>query len=237
LYFAHNSTTVEKNKVKLYNSQHEGLFIIIKNGLIMDAIQSSIDFLVEVERLKGIFRKAKVKSNNNRRENSAEHSWHAAIAAQILKQFIVVDIDIDKVVQMLLIHDIVEIYAGDMFAFDDINAQQNQKLKENDAIEKLCSKFNLKQVHIFKSLWLEFEECKTNDSKYAKSVDRIVPLIQNMHNNGGSWSEFGTSKAQILKHNEFLKDVSTDLWMYLNSQIDIAVEKGWVSDEPPSDNV
>ena len=197
----------------------------------MDKVQSSIDFLLELEHLKSIYRKGRIKADSNRRENSAEHSWYVAISAQILKDFIDVEVDINKVIQMLLIHDIVEIYTGDIFAFEDEQAKKTHKLKEHKAIEALCYKHNLKQVHVFKALWQEFEECVTNESKFAISVDRIMPFIQNINNNGGSWSEFGTTKIQILNHNKILKDVSLGLWHYINIQLEFAISKGWVLDE------
>lgn len=153
------------------------------------------------------------------------------MAAQILKDFIDIDVDTNKVIQMLLIHDIVEIYAGDMFAFEEKGRKESHKLEEKKAIDRLCSKFNLKQVEFFKSLWLEFEEGITNESKFALSMDRIMPFIQNTHNNGGSWSEFGTTKTQILNHNKVLKDISLELWTYINSQLELAINQGWILDE------
>lgn len=195
-----------------------------------DEIQSSINFLQEIEHLKSIYRKARVKADANRRENSAEHSWYAAIAAQIVKEFIDVDVDINKVIQILLIHDIIEIYAGDMFAFEDKQVKESHKINEMQAIENLCLKHNLQQVNIFKSLWHEFEACTTNEAKFAISVDRMMPFIQNMNNNGGSWAEFGITKTQILHHNQMLRDISSGLWQYLNDQLILAVSKGWVVD-------
>lgn len=197
----------------------------------MNNIKASVDFLIELDQLKSIYRKAKIKCDHNRQENSAEHSWHVAIASQILKDFTAIEIDINKVTQMLLIHDIVEIYAGDMFSFENERSKESHKLEEYKAIEKLCTQFNLTQVKIYKDLWHEFEACTTNEAKFARSVDRILPFIQNMNNKGGSWAEFGTTKQQILNHNKISKEVSSELWEYINNQLDFAVNKGWIIDE------
>jgi putative hydrolase of HD superfamily len=194
----------------------------------MSKIQKSIDFLLEIEQLKRVYRKARVKSDQNRRENSAEHSWHIAIAGQVLKDFCDFDVDINKVMQMLLIHDIVEIYTGDMPAYSDKALKDNHKIKEFQAMERLCSEFKLGQVNVFRELWQEFEAGVTNEAKFAMSVDRITPFIQNVHSEGGSWVESGATKAQILEHNKILQYVSAELWSYANTKIEFAVQQGWV---------
>lgn len=192
------------------------------------SVDQSINLIMELEKLKAVYRKTKVQVDDNRHENSAEHSWHSSLAAQILYGFSDIKVDINKVIKMLLIHDIAEMYAGDLFAFDD-NQQQHKKL-EYEAINRLFNNFPLESVAKIRQLWFEFEEGTTPEAQFALCVDRILPFLQNIHNEGGSWVEFNISKSQILKRNELLQSVSAELWDYLISQLDRAVVKGWVLD-------
>lgn len=194
------------------------------------SIETSIGLIMELEKLKSVQRKTKVKSDNNRQENSAEHSWHASLLAFALSDFIDIQVDINKVIKMLLIHDIVEIYAGDMFAFADEQQKIIQEKNEYNAINQLYEKFPINKAKIIKELWLEFEEGKTLEAKFALSMDRIAPFLINMHNGGGSWLEFGISKSQILKRNQVLKEVSHSLWEYFKQQLDKAIANGWIID-------
>lgn len=194
------------------------------------SVDQSINLIMELEKLKAVYRKTKVQVDDNRHENSAEHSWHSSLAAQILYGFADINVDINKVINMLLIHDIAEMYAGDMFAFDD-NQQQNQHKKlEHEAINRLFNNFPLESVAKIRQLWFEFEEGATPEAQFALCVDRILPFLQNIHNEGGSWAEFNISKSQILKRNELLQSVSAQLWDYLTTELDRAVAKGWVVD-------
>ncbi len=186
---------------------------------------------MELENLKGVYRKSKIKSDNNRLENSAEHSWHAALAAYVLSDFLGDTVDVNKVIQMILIHDIAEMYVGDLFAFDSQHRQNEQKSKEHNAINEMASKFQLKQVDNLKALWLEFEEGKSLEAKFALAMDRFMPFLQNMNNGGGTWLAFGINKSQILERNKGLQELSLELWEYLNKELDKAVSQGWVVDK------
>ncbi|RTK93949.1 MAG: HD domain-containing protein [Neisseriaceae bacterium] len=197
----------------------------------VDEIENSFAFLREIDKLKSIYRKAKIKSDGNRYENSAEHSWHAALAAQVLQNYFELDVDINKVIQMLLVHDLVEIYAGDTPAFAENVNYTEQHNTELLAIENLANKFPLEQVQKFKNLWLEYEELATSESKFALCIDRIMPIMQNIHNYGGSWREFNVSKSKLQERNKLLKELSPKLWQFVNQQFDIAIANGWISAE------
>lgn len=192
-------------------------------------IAHSLNLITELEKLKSIQRKTTVKADNNRRENSAEHSWQVALSAYILSDFIDIEIDVNKVIQMLLIHDVVEIYAGDLFAFADSTQKAQQMQNEYNAIADLYKKFPSDKAKEIKSLWIEFEEGKTSEAKFALSVDRFLPFLQNINNQGGSWNEFNISKQQVLERNKTLAEVSSTLWQYMNEKLDKAVEKGWIA--------
>jgi putative hydrolase of HD superfamily len=196
----------------------------------MEELNKQLDFIIELDKLKGIYRQALVKSDNNRFENSAEHSWHISLTAQILHEYAIEKVNISRVMSMLLIHDIVEIDAGDMFAFSDKEALAGQEAKEADAARRIFGLLPEQQFLSFKQLWFEFENAETIDAKFAKAMDRILPLLQNMRNEGGSWARNNVKKSQVIKRNKYLEGLAPQLWLYVREQIDLAVDKGWLSD-------
>jgi putative hydrolase of HD superfamily len=130
---------------------------------------------------------------------------------------------------MLLIHDIVEIYAGDTYAYDnhDVLAEQNDK--EVAALEKIFSLLPNSEAKEYKMLWFEFEDNKTLEAKFSKAIERAVPVFQNMQNDGGSWVAYGkVPKEKVISRNSGLKDIAPELWGYVKGQIDIAVQNGWL---------
>lgn len=197
----------------------------------MKQLNQQLDFIIELDRLKGIYRQTSVKSDNNRFENSAEHSWQIALAAPILQEYANEKINITRVMSMLLIHDIVEIDAGDMFAFSDAEDHSLQEGKEFAAAKRIFGLLPEKQFLYYQALWIEFEEAETSDARFAKAMDRLLPVLQNMRNNGGSWAIHKISKSQVLKRNSYLQGLVPDLWLYVCDQIDYAVEKGWLIDQ------
>jgi putative hydrolase of HD superfamily len=196
----------------------------------MEELNQQLDFIIELDRLKGVYRQALVKSDKNRFENSAEHSWHITLTAHILHEYAAEKVNISRVMCMLLIHDIVEIDAGDMFAFSDQKALAYQQDKEIAAAERLFGLLPEKQFQTFNQLWLEFEDAQTVDARFAKAIDSILPLLQNMRNEGGSWVRHKVNKSQVMKRNRFLEGLAPDLWLYVCQQIDYAVEQGWLVD-------
>jgi putative hydrolase of HD superfamily len=135
------------------------------------------------------------------------------------------------VMSMLLIHDIVEIDAGDMFAFSDKQALAEQQEKEIAAATRIFGLLPDKQFQAFNALWLEFEEAETVDARFAKAIDSVLPFLQNIKNEGGSWVKHKVNKSQVLKRNSFLEGLAPQLWLYVCQQIDNAVEQGWLLDE------
>ncbi len=194
----------------------------------MKRLQQQMRFIRELEQLKTVYRQTTVKPDNNRHENSAEHSWQISLSAQILAEYAEESINIQRVVNMLLIHDVVEIDAGDTFAFAAQEDLEDQEDKEITAANRLFGLLPEDQFAELKSLWLEFEAAETADARFAKSIDRILPLVQNMANQGGSWVKHKINKAQVLKRNEHLEGLSPKLWDYAQQQINLAVEQGWL---------
>jgi len=197
----------------------------------MDELNQQLDFIIELDKLKGVYRQALLKSDKNRYENSAEHSWHISLTAQILHEYAVEKVNISRVMSMLLIHDIVEIDAGDMFAFSDVTDLAEQEDKELAAARRIFGLLPEKQFQTFQLLWIEFENAESIDARFAKAMDRVLPLLQNMRNEGGSWTRHDIAKSQVLERNKYLKGLAPQLWLYVSKQIDLAVKQGWLRDE------
>ncbi|MGB1238428.1 MAG: HD domain-containing protein [Pseudomonadales bacterium] len=193
-------------------------------------LSSQLSFILELDKLKAVQRKARVRADANRYENSAEHSWHIAMAAHVLREYAEGDVDINRVVSMLLLHDIVEIDAGDTFAFAEPERLDAQHAQELAAAERLFGLLPAAQGQAYLALWLEFEAAQSVDACFAKAMDRILPLIQNMQNDGGSWAQHSVAKSQVLARNRFLASSAPALWEYACAQIELACERGWLED-------
>jgi len=194
----------------------------------MKDLNKQFDFIIELDKLKGIYRQALIKADKNRFENSAEHSWQIALTAHILHEYAVEEVNVSRVMSMLLIHDIVEIDAGDTFAFADPAILAGQESVELEAANRLFGLLPEKQFLHFKALWIEFEDAKSTDARFAKAMDRILPLLQNMRNEGGSWARHSVKKSQVLSRNQYLEGLAPKLWSYVCEQVDIAVKQGWL---------
>ena len=189
-----------------------------------------LTFIAELEKLKAVYRKTMVKTDNNRHENSAEHSWHIALQALALEEYAQEPVDILRVVKMLLIHDIVEIDSGDVFAFADQAAHSAQRELELKAAERLFGLLPAGQADEYQQLWLEFEALETTDARFARAMDCFLPVIQNMNNDGGTWAEYQVTRTQVLIRNRHLESLAPALWNYLQEQVDMCVENGWLQD-------
>lgn len=174
-------------------------------------LDDQLAFLTEIDALKGIIRASPI-LDKSRQENTAEHSWHLAMYALILGESAPPSVNIDRVIKMLLIHDIVEIDAG------DTPIHRNQGLKEQDALEKAAADrlFGIlpkKQGLELHALWHEFEAANSEDAKYAKALDRLQPLIQNVETGGGTWIESEVSEEQVRKrYGPTIRTGSEALW-------------------------
>ncbi|GEM64508.1 hydrolase [Sphingobacterium faecium NBRC 15299] len=187
-------------------------------------LQQQIDFIKEIDKVKYIQRKTKL-FNSDRNENDAEHSWHLAMMAIILAEHSNEPIDILKVVKMVLIHDIVEIDAGDTFIYD------TQKNHTNTDEERLAAKriFGLlpqKQAEGLIEIWEEFEAGLTHEAKFARAMDRLEPLLQNTSNNGGTWNEFDIKYSKVYDKKKIIDEGSRTIWDFAEKLIDESVEKG-----------
>lgn len=193
----------------------------------MNHLLNQIEFIREIDKLKYIFRKTKL-INSDRPENDAEHSWHLAMMAIVLAGHANEPIDLAKVMKMVLIHDIVEIDSGDVFAYDTTKSHDNFD-EELKAARRIFGILPEEQAEEFINLWIEFEEMKTPESKFARALDRLEPLLQNASNNGGTWREFDVKYDKVIEKKKAIKDGSEELWKFAENLIDESVEKGILS--------
>ncbi|AHI99299.1 HD domain-containing protein [Vibrio parahaemolyticus] len=193
----------------------------------MDRLEKQLALLIELDKLKSVLRRTRVKSAEGRLENSGEHSWHVALMAVLMEEHANAPVDICRVMKMLLIHDVVEIDAGDTFVYDTA-ATKEQAEKEIKAAERLFGMLPIDQGQELLALWQEFEAAQSDDAKYAKALDRLIPMLLNYHNNGQSWKENSVTREQALTINKRIEFGSVTLWDKAKELIEEATEKGWL---------
>ncbi len=193
----------------------------------MVRLERQLALLIELDKLKSVLRRTRVKSAEGRLENSGEHSWHVALMAVLMEEHANAPVDICRVMKMLLIHDVVEIDAGDTFVYDTA-ASKEQAEKEIKAAERLFGMLPTDQGQELLALWQEFEAAQSDDAKYAKALDRLVSMLLNYHNNGQSWKENSVTREQALTINKRIEFGSVTLWDKAKELIEEATEKGWL---------
>ncbi len=191
-----------------------------------DRLNQQIAFITAIDALKEIIRRTSIVSGS-RLENTAEHSWHAAMSAVILQEYAEEPVDVFRVAQMLLVHDIVEILAGDTFIYDIENGA-TQETRERSAADQLFGMLPADQAILFRQLWDEFESLETPESRFGKSIDRLMPLLLNYANGGISWKENGINDRMVATVNARIKPGSTLLWEYADLLRLQSVEKGFL---------
>lgn len=189
-----------------------------------DNLLKQVAFIKEIDKLKYIQRKTRL-FNSDRHENDAEHSWHLAMMALVLAEHADKPIDVLKVVKMVLIHDIVEIDAGDVFIYDTVKNHCNTD-EERLAAERIFGLLPEEQAKEYIAIWEEFEEGITDDAKFAKAMDRFEPLLQNTSNNGGTWVEFDVKYDKVYNKKKVIQEGSASIWEYAERLINESVEKG-----------
>ncbi|MDF5635199.1 HD domain-containing protein [Vibrio parahaemolyticus] len=193
----------------------------------MVRLEKQLALLIELDKFKSVLRRTRVKSAEGRLENSGEHSWHVALMAVLMEEHANAPVDICRVMKMLLIHDVVEIDAGDTFVYDTA-ASKEQAEKEIKAAERLFGMLPTDQGQELLALWQEFEAAQSDDAKYAKALDRLIPMLLNYHNNGQSWKENSVTREQALTINKRIEFGSVTLWDKAKELIEEATEKGWL---------
>ncbi|WP_283597468.1 HD domain-containing protein [Photobacterium phosphoreum] len=190
----------------------------------MEEIKGILEFMVEIEKLKSVSRQTKP-VGLSRYENSAEHSWHVCLSALMLKDYANETIDITRVMKMLLIHDLGEIDAGDTIIYS--SETDENKLKDQNCIARLFKSLPNTISDEYIQLWVEFEKGESSDAIFAKAIDRVPPLLHNIHGDGHSWKKHNISKDKVLTFNgERISKGSEKLWHELEVQLEEAVESG-----------
>ena len=189
-----------------------------------DRLERQIAFLTEADKLKTVLRRTPL-SDGSRPENSAEHSWHLVLAAMTLAEYAPADLDLPRVLELLTVHDLVEIDAGDTFAYDAAG-YETKAARELAAAERIFALLPADQAARFRSRWDEFEAHDTLESKYANALDRFQALLQNMTSGGGSWKSHGITRVDVLRRMAPVQADLPQLWPFVVDVIDRFWESG-----------
>jgi putative hydrolases of HD superfamily len=196
---------------------------------IGERLRQQLGFLVEADRLKTVLRRSPLAAAD-RRENDAEHSWHLALMAMVLAEYADEEIDVGRVIQLVVVHDLVEIYAGDTFLYDDAMAASQQR-REAEAAELLFGLLPPDQAAWLRARWDEFEARQTPESRFAKAMDRLEPMLLNWMARGGTWQAPGVTTADIRARTAMIGDASASLWAAGRALIEESERRGWA--RPP----
>ena len=189
-------------------------------------LASQLRFILEIDRLKTVLRRTHL-TDRSRHENSAEHSWHIALAAVLLAEHAPAQLDLPRVVRMLLVHDVVEIDAGDTYAYDEA-ANEGKVDRERAAARRIFGLLPDDQGDELNALWEEFEARQTLEARYANAIDRLQPMLHNYATEGVAWLEHGVESTQVVGRNHVIGEGAPDLWSYAERLIAAAVERGWL---------
>lgn len=189
-----------------------------------EKLKKQIEFIIVIDEMKNVLRR-NLLVDGSRRENDAEHSWHLAVMAMILEEYSADKVDISKVLKIALVHDLVEVYAGDTFAYD-VKGNEDKLDREIIAAEKLFGMLKDGQGDEIRALWDEFEAKETPESKYANAIDRLQPLILNYLTNGHTWKLGDVHAPQIYKRMDIIRTATPELWHIVEGIISTSIESG-----------
>lgn len=193
----------------------------------MDRFKKQLDFIVEIDKAKQILRNT-ILMDASRRENDAEHMWHMAVGAMVLSEYSdSKNLNMLKVLKIIMLHDVIEIYAGDTFAYDD-KGQIGKAEREKKAADRIFGMLPGDQEAEFRALWDEFEDGTTDEAKFAVAMDSFMPILHNYCTKGAQWQRFDVSSDRVLAKNERVELSSADLWNYIKCMVDDAVQKGYL---------
>jgi putative hydrolase of HD superfamily len=191
-----------------------------------DRLGAQIRFILEIDKLKSVLRRTWI-LDRSRRENSAEHSWHLAVMAVLLAEYGPPGLDLARVLKMVLVHDLVEIDAGDTFCYDQ-TAVLDQNERERRAADRLFALLPADLAAELRGLWDEFDERTSPEARFAAALDRLQPVLHNYTTGGGTWREHSVTREQVVARNQPMGDGAPDLWEYAKSLIDDAVARGLI---------
>lgn len=193
-----------------------------------DRLDMQLKFSAEIDKMTGIIRRTSL-IDKSRRENDAEHSWHIATMAMLFEEYAKEPVNVPRAVEMCVVHDLIEIYAGDTFAYD-IKANEGKAEREKEAADKLFSQLPQEQGKMIRSLWEEFDAMETPDAKYAACMDRLQPFMHNSLTEGFTWVESGTNRKVVEKRMAVIKDFMPEVYKWIDANIDRAIAMGWLKE-------
>lgn len=191
-----------------------------------ERLDSRFLFTVEIDKMTSVLRRTLL-VDLSRRENDAEHSWHIAVMAMLFSEYAVMPVDIGRVVQMCVVHDLVEVYAGDTFAYDAAG-NADKEAREKAAADQLFGMLPKEQGRMIRSLWEEFDAMESADAKYAACMDRLQPFLHNTLTDGHTWVEGGTDRAAVEKRMAIIKEFMPQVYTWVAENIEHAIEAGWL---------
>ncbi len=190
-----------------------------------ERLMKQIQFITEIDRLKNIFRQ-NIVIGTDRNENDAEHSWHMAAMAILLSEYSVdKNLDLLQVLKLILVHDLVEIGAGDTFCYDEKGCEDKAE-REEKAAQQLFNILPRDQAEEIYGLWREFEELRTSEAKFAACLDRLQPLLLNYNTKGHTWQKPGVTSEKVIKRNSMLEQHAPELWQLAKEIIETSIDKG-----------
>lgn len=194
-----------------------------------DKLKRQLNFLTEADKMKSVFRQT-ILTDKSRQETDAEHSWHFALMAMTLFEYAGFDgVDINRVIKMAILHDLVEIYSGDTFAYD-VKGNEDKAEREKEAADKLFALLPDELAAEYRALWEEFDRMETPDAIYASAVDRLQPFLNNYLTDGHTWVKHGVSADQVYKRMEPVKNALPALWEFVEAVICDSCMKGYIKE-------
>ncbi|MFP4163045.1 MAG: HD domain-containing protein [Chitinispirillaceae bacterium] len=193
-----------------------------------ERLRKQIEFIIEIDKIKHIIRQTGL-FDGSRRENDAEHAWHLAVMAMVLHEHANEEVDVPRVIKMVLIHDLVEIDAGDVPVYETKKRTENEK-NERDAARRIFGLLPRDQAEELIDLWEEFEAKKTPEARFAAALDRMEPVMQNFMTQGQVWKKFGVDAETVTSVNRHIRNGSDELWNYVEKIISDSVEMGFLKE-------
>lgn len=189
-------------------------------------LQQQIQFIIEIDKLKGILRQTRL-TDDSRQENSAEHSWHLALMAIILAEYAPPQVDLGRAITMVLLHDLVEIDAGDTFCYD-VQGNQDKAVREKKAATRIFGLLPEDQGQSLREIWDEFEAVATPTARFAVALDRLQPLLQNQQNQGGTWQLHGITERQVMQRMAPVQEGTPQLWELVEQIVADCLKAGYL---------
>lgn len=190
-------------------------------------LDKQLKFVAEIDKMTAVLRRTLL-IDRSRRENDAEHSWHIAVMALLFEEYAKEPVNVGRVAEMCVVHDLVEIYAGDTFAYDT-KGNEDKAAREEEAADRLFGQLPEEQGKMIRDLWEEFDAMETADAKYAACLDRIQPFLHNTLTEGHTWVEGGTKRPAVEKRMAIVKEFMPEVYDWIAANLDRAIEKGWLS--------